>query len=120
MSGFFYALYRISKNEQKESFAVQLSTTLLLSSFGATGFFVAPLSYLIRGVLGLFLEAGIFQIDVLLDAYKEGEKRKTFEEMAEAAWKKTTAKVYDEKEKDRIRAEYLEIISRIGVVGSPK
>lgn len=118
MSGFFYLLHRIARNDHKDLFVVRLGAALLLNKFGVAGFFGNFASYFIRGTLGLFLEVGIYKIDVLLDAYREGQKLEEFETLAKAAYEKATAKIYDEEKKNEIRKEYLSIISKIGVVGN--
>jgi hypothetical protein len=113
-----YLLYRILTNKNKNLFTVRLGVTLLLGKFGIVGPIAAILSPIVRGFLGLLIEDGTFLIDVSLDAYREGKKLKEFEKAADLAYKKATAKIYDEAEKQKIRKQYLDIISKIGVVGS--
>lgn len=103
-------------------FSVRLSSSLLLIAFGISpagpiGIF---LGLLLRGVLGLFVEKGIFLIDISLDSLREGQKLKEFEKAAKADYEKATAKIYDESEKEKIRQQYLESIRRITFVGRPK
>lgn len=108
---------KILFSKNRDMFTVRLGSALLLAKLGIVGFPATILSRLLRGVLGLFIEFAIFKIDLLLDAIKEGRKLKEFEEIAERVYRETTAKVFDEAKKNEIRKQYLEIISKIGVVG---
>lgn len=114
---------KIFFNGYRNSFTAQLGTALLLTSFGiATGSFVGiALAFIIRGVLGVFLEKGILAIDLTLISLEEGRKLAEFKQAASAAYARATARVYGETEKEKIRQEYLEIIKKFGFVGdSPK
>lgn len=115
-------IVKIISNKYRDSFTAQLGTALLLSTFGiATGSFGGiVLGFLLRGVVGIFLEKGILVIDLSLISIDEGRKLKEFKAEAEAAYARATAKVYDEKQKEKIRKEYLEIIAKFGTVGNPK
>ena len=68
--------------------------------------------FFLRGFVGLLIEDGTFLIDIALDAYREGQSSKNLKE-AKAAYDKATAKIYDEVEKQKIREEYLRIISKL-------
>lgn len=113
-------LAKIVSNKYRGTFTAQLGTALLLSSFGiATGSFGGVvLGFILRGVAGIFLEKGIYAIDLTLDSLKEGIGHREFKEKAEEIYRKTIAKVYDEKEKSKIRKEYLAIIEKFGTVGN--
>lgn len=97
---------------------VRLGTKLLLGKFGIVGPVADLLGTFVRGFLGLAIESGIFQVDLLLDAYREGKKIPEFEKAATEAYEKATAKVYTEEEKVEIRKQYLEILSKIVPVGN--
>jgi hypothetical protein len=112
-------LARLASNTNKDLFIVRLGVTLLLGRFGIVGPLANLLGSVLRMAIGLLMEDGIFLIEISVDAYKEGRKLKEFEKAATEAYQKATAKVYDEKEKDEIRKQYLEIIARIGAVGNP-
>jgi hypothetical protein len=100
---------------------VRLGTKLLLGKFNLAGPLADFVGIFVRGFLGLLLETGIFQLDLLLDAYREGKKIPEFEKAATEAYEKATARVYSEEEKIEIRKQYLEILSKIVPVGkSPK
>lgn len=118
MSGIFHFLSQVTGNAYRDTFIVRLGVGLLLSQFGITGFLGNVLGFFLRGVLGLFMQRGIFTIDVLLDAYREGQKLKEFEAEARAAYDKAIAKVYTEEQKNEIRLQYINIIKRIGIVGN--
>lgn len=120
MRGLYLFLARLFSTKHRDLFIVRLGTYLLLAKFGITGRLADFLGLFLRGAIGLLIESGIFQIDLTLDAYREGQKLKQFKKLASKAYKKATAKVYSEEEKIEIRKEYLKIISLIGTVGNPK
>lgn len=111
---------RLIANDHKNLFITRLGVYLLLGKYGITGVFADFLSFFIRGLVGLMIETGVFVVDLSLDSYREGKKLEQFKEAAAKAYKKATAKVYDEDQKREIREEYLKIISAIGNVGNPK
>lgn len=111
---------RVLSNENRNLFTVRLGVALILAKFGIVGFPARVVGFLFRGFLGVLIEDGTFIVDVALDAYREGRKLEEFKEMASKAYDKATAKIYDEEQKNAIRKEYLDIISRIGIVGNPK
>lgn len=117
--GFSLFLARLLSNTNKDLFMVRLGVTLLLNKFNIVGFIAGPVGYILRSVIGLLMEYGIFQIDLALDAYKEGQKLAEFKDAATQAYEKATKKLYTEAEKDAIRKEYLAIISKFGSVGNP-
>lgn len=95
--------------------------TLLLAKFGLVGRWADLLSAILRPVLGLLIESGIFQIDLTLDAYKEGKKLGEFKEKATELHNKLQgSKKLTEGEKNAYRKEYLRLIGLIGNVGNPK
>lgn len=114
------ALGKIFFSKHRDMFAVNLGSNLLLAQLGIVpGTFVAKvLGFFVKGFLGFIMDSGVFLIDVTLDSLREGRKLKEFTVAATAAYEEATAKIYDENEKQRIRKKYLEIISRIGVVGN--
>lgn len=117
-TGFPAFLARLFSNKYRESFLARLGTTLLLNKFKLVGPVNQLLSPLITGLIGVLIEEGIFIIDVSLDSYREGRKIKEFEKAADEAYKKATAKIYDEKKKDEIRQQYLDMLSKIVPVGN--
>lgn len=117
-SGFWGFLARVMGNSYRDTFMVRLGTNLLFAQFGIVGPAANLLGIFARGFLGLLMETGIFQIDLLLDAYREGQKIPEFEKEAKAAYEKATARVYSEEEKSEIRKQYLEILSKIVPVGN--
>lgn len=98
-------------------FTVQLGSTLLLANFGITGIAATIAKYFLSGIIGVLIEDGTFLIDITLDSLKEGMKEEDFKKQAKDAYEKATAGVLDEVKKARIRRQYLDIISKIGVVG---
>lgn len=120
MRGFSLFFARLFTNNHKDLFVTRLGVTLLLGKFNLTGPIADFVGFFFRSIVGFLMEVGIFQIELTLDAYREGQKLKEFEKAAEAAFKKATAKIYDEETKNEIRMEYLRIIRLIGNVGNPK
>lgn len=110
---------RLFTNKQKDMFSVKLGVALLLAKFGIVGALSDFLGYFLRAILGGLMEEGTFLIDIKIDAYKEGQKLKEFEKKAGELYAKAMAKKYTEDEKNEIRKQYLEVISRIGAVGNP-
>lgn len=117
-TGFWGFLARVMGNEYRDAFIVRLGSTLLLAKFGIAGPVGNFLGIFVRGFIGLMVETGIFQIDLLLDAYREGKKIPEFEKAATEAYEKATAKIYDEETKNAIRKEYLDILAKIVPVGN--
>jgi hypothetical protein len=111
-------LNRIATNGHRDLFMVELGVALLLTKFGIVGVAAKVLGSLLRGVVGVFMEEGIYVIDLSLDSLREGQKLKEFEVAAKAAYERATARVYDEAKKQAIRKQYLDIVSRIGTVGN--
>jgi len=113
------AIGKILFSKHRDLFVVNLGSSLLLLKLGVPPTTIAGkvIGFLIKGFLGFFVDSGVFLIDVTLDSLREGAKLEEFKREAKAAYDKATAKVYDEAEKQKIRRQYLEIISRIGTVG---
>jgi len=104
--------------KSRDLFTVRLSVNLLLAKFGITGVFAEAIGLPIRGVIGALIDSGINKIDLTIDAIELGRQIPEFEQLATEAWKKATARVYTEEEKNAIRQQYLKIISGIGTVGN--
>lgn len=117
-TGLWGFIARVMGNSYRDTFVVRLGTSLLLAQFGIVGPVATFISTFVRGFIGLLFETSVFQIDLLLDAYKEGKKIPEFEKAATEAYAKATAKVYTEEEKNAIRQQYLEILGKIVPVGN--
>ncbi len=111
-------LHKIFANQYRDLFMVRLGVTVLLGKLNIVGGFARFLVSILSGVVGMLMEYGVFKIDISLDALKEGKKLKDFEKIAEREYKRATARVYNEQEKEAIRKRYLEIITELGPVGS--
>lgn len=109
---------RVLWSSHRDLFTVQLASALLLARFGVTGLAGKVLGRILRGALGAFLEFGILQIDLLLDAIREGQKLKEFESIAGDLWERAKRGRKTEEEKQKLREEYLAILRKIGPVGS--
>jgi hypothetical protein len=117
-TGFAGFLARVFSNGYQDAFTTRLGVNLLLAKFGIVGPAANLLSPILRGVVGLLIEDGTFLIDVSIDAYREGKKIPEFEKAASEAYKKATAKIYDETQKNEIRKQYIEILAKIVPVGN--
>ncbi len=111
---------RFLSNKHKDLFIVEMGVTLLMVRYGISGVAAKFIGFFLKGTIGMLMESGIYIIDIGLDALKEGSKLVEFEKEATKLYNKTIAKVYDEEEKEKIRKEYLDVISKIGNVGNPK
>lgn len=116
-TGFWKFLAQMMGNSYRDTFMVRLGATLLMGKFNVTGPVADLLGIFVRGFLGLLLETGIFRLDLLLDAYREGKKIPEFEKAASEAYAKATAKIYSEEEKVEIRKQYLNVLAKIVPVG---
>lgn len=110
-------IVRFFSNKNRNMFTVQLGSALLLANFGIVGIAGTILRYFISGFIGILIEDGTFLIDVGLDKIKEGTKLEEFKKEAKAIYEKAMAKVYDETDKQKIRATYLAIVGKIVPVG---
>lgn len=108
---------RLFTNDYRDLFMVRLGSQLILSKFGLVGPAADFVGFFLRAFIGFVAETGIYQIDLAIVSLREGMKLADFEKDAAAAYKKATAKIYDEEKKNAIRKEYLEIISQFGNVG---
>lgn len=117
-TGLWGFIARVMGNSYRDTFTVRLGTSLLLAQYGLVGPVAAFVGTFVRGLIGLLFETSIFQIDLLLDAYREGQKIPEFERAAYEAYLKATSKLYTEEEKDAIRKQYLEILGKIVPVGN--
>lgn len=64
------------------------------------------------------LDKGIIQLDIQIDKLKEALKDPQWRDAAEKAYKKASAKVYTEEEKDAIRKQYLDALSKYATYGN--
>lgn len=118
--GLWTLLSQVFGNKYRDAFITRLGVTLLLGHFGITGQLANLLAFFLRRIIGFLMMQGIFHIDLTLDAYREGQKLKEFEEAARKAYEEASAKVYTEEEKIEIRKKYLRLVRLIGNVGNPK
>lgn len=116
--GIWGLLARVMGNSYRDTFTVRLGSALILGKFGIVGPLADAVGVLLRGVIGLLVETGVYRVDLAIDSIREGMKLHEFEKEANKAYAKATAKIYDEDKKNEIRKEYLAIISRIGPVGN--
>ncbi|KHD88840.1 MAG: hypothetical protein OM95_06910 [Bdellovibrio sp. ArHS] len=116
MGKFLSFLGKILDNKGKDLFSVRLGSSLILMKLGIVGVGATALMPFVAGFLGLVYELGVFQIDLSLDSLKEGLKLDEFKSEAKKAYDHATKKVYTEDEKEKIRQDYLAIISRFGAM----
>lgn len=108
----FSLLARILENKYSNSLIARLGATLALGKLGVVGVAAKALLPFVSGIVGLLMETGVFAIDLTLDAYKEGQKLIEFQKAAKEAYAHASSKVHTPEEKQRIREQYLAIISK--------
>lgn len=119
MRGFLVFLVKVLTTKNRDLLIVRLGAALTLNKWGLAAPLSYPVSFLLRSVMGAAIEAGVFLVDIGLDAYREGEKLEEFKVEARKAYEKATSKIYTEEEKQAIRNEYKKLIEKIAPVGSP-
>lgn len=117
MQSLLILIIKIFTTKNRDLFIIRLGSALMLKQWGIAG---SIPSYVLRSIMGAALEAGVFYIDIGLDAYKEGQKLEEFKIEAKKAHDLAIAKVYSEAEKEAIREKYRKIIEGIAPVGSHK
>lgn len=90
----------------KNSFTVQLAVRLFFLQVGLPPFLSAVLNPFATAFLGAFVDYGILNIDLTINALKRGMKLKEFYKAAKAAHDRATARVYTEDGKREIRKQY--------------
>lgn len=105
-----------SKN--RDLFTVRLGAKLTLMKYGVAGPGAAAGAYFLRGVFAVAIDSGVMVIDLTLDSIREGIKDEEFRREALALYEHTIKKVYSPDEKEKIRKQYLDVISKIGVVNT--
>lgn len=97
--------------------ALKKSAPSWVSRFVLSG----PLGFVImffgEKFLGLLVERAIIQIDIGINGIKEAMSLEEYRAFAKEAYERTTAKVYTEEEKQVIRKQYLDALSRFGAFG---
>ncbi len=112
-------LIKFFSTKSKNLFSVQLGSALLLAQFGIVGVGAGILGFfLVRG-LGLLVDTGIYNMDLMLDSIREGTKLADFEKVAVPLYAKTMAGKKSDAEKEKIRKEWADAIGKIGPVGEP-
>lgn len=114
MANLLSFLGRILGSKGKDLFIVRLGTSLILTKLGIVGVGAKALAPFVAGFIGLIYELGVFQIDLSLDSLKEGRKLEEFKDQAEKAYQHAVERVYAEDEKQKIREQYLAIVSKFG------
>lgn len=102
----------------KNSFVVKYSIHLWLTTMGVSGPLGAFISFIATHVLGSMLDNGIIVLDISVDRIKEAMKDPVWRIEAQNAYKKATARVYEQWEKDKIRKEYLDALSKYATYGN--
>lgn len=118
--GILIFIVKILTTKNKDLLVVRLGAALTLKQWGLVGPLATVPSFIMRSFMGAAMEAGIFQVDLLLDAYREGEKLEEFKIEARKAYAEATKRIYSEEEKQKIREQYRKIIEGIAPVGKPK
>lgn len=105
-------LQALFTNRSKDLFVARLGTTLLLANYGIVGFWADVIGSFIRAVIGVFIDEGIYQIDVTLDSIKAAMSIDEFKIRAKVEYDKAKRKDLTDAEKAQIRAEYLDTLDK--------
>lgn len=106
----------------KDSFVVQYSILLWLQAVGvsATGPIGLILIFFLSRVLGSMLDFGILQADIALDKLGQALRSDQWRKAALQAYQRASSKVYTEDEKNAIRKEYLDALTKyVSFTGVP-
>ena len=79
---------------------------------GVSGPFGVLLTFIITNVLGALLDKGIVQIDITIDSLQEAMKSKAWRKEALSVYNEAIGKVHTEEQKNVIRKQYQDILSR--------
>lgn len=109
LGAFLNALFT---NRSQDLFVARLGTTLLLGRFGIVGFWADVLGGIIRAVIGVFIDEGIYLIDTTLDSIKAAMSIDEFKEKATIEYEKAKRKDLTDAEKEQIRQEYLDTLDK--------
>jgi hypothetical protein len=106
-------------DKAKNLFVVHYASNVWVASLGLTGPFGALVAFLIRLAMGDMLDRGIILADITLDKLKEALKEPQWKEAALKAYKSAIAKPkLSEEEKDVIREQYLDALSKYATYGN--
>lgn len=117
MKNFWFFLGAMFANRSKDLFVARLGTKLLLSTFGVAGPWAEFLSWPIRAVIGIFIDQGIYRIDVTLDSVKAAMSIEEFRPTAIAEYKRAKRKALTDAEKAQIRKDYLDTLDKFTRLG---
>lgn len=120
LQGLLIFIVKVLTTKNRDLLVVRLGATLTLNKWNLTGPLAAFPNFILRSFMGAAIEAGVFQVDLMLDSYREGEKLAEFKIEARAAYAKAMARLYTEEEKNEIRKQYRELIKKFAPVGKPK
>jgi hypothetical protein len=100
------------KNRSKDLFIARLGAKLLLAKFGIVGLWADILAGPIRALIGVFIDEGLYAIDVTLDSIKSAMSIPEFKKAALTEYAKARRKDLTDEEKAQIRKEYLVTLDR--------
>jgi hypothetical protein len=66
-------------------------------------------------ILGSMLDRGIIELDITIDHLKQAAKDPQWRYQVGKIYSKTVSKVFDEKEKDEIRRQYMEVLNQYAI-----
>ena len=113
MSSAFWGLLKaLFTNRSKDLFVARLGAKLLLARFGIVGIWAEALSGPIRAFIGVFIDEGIYAVDLTLDSIKAALSIPEFKKMALSEYNKARRKDLTDAEKAQIRKEYLATLDR--------
>lgn len=103
-------------SKSRDLITVQMGAKLTLMKYGIVGPQAKAGAYFLRGVFAVAIDSGVFLIDLTKDAIVLGMQDSEFKEEAGKLYEHTIKRIYSPEEKEKIRQDYLKIISKIGVI----
>lgn len=74
------------------------------------------LTYFAEKFLGFMVDQGILLIDLGIIGAQVAMQKEEYEEFAKEAYARASRKVYNEREKQKIRKQYLDALSKFGTM----
>ena len=101
----------------KNSFVVNYAVHMWIASMSISGPLGAFVAFFAKRILGDMIDRGLIVVDIQIDKLKQALKDKQWKEAALKAYNHASARVYSEAEKDAIRKEYLDALSKYATYG---
>lgn len=101
----------------RNSFIIKYGVGLWLASIGLTGPLGAFVAFIAAWILGDIADRGIIVLDLSIDSIRQALSESQWRDEAKKAYDHAVARVYTEAEKNAIRQEYLDALSKFASYG---